>query len=216
MNLTSEKATFLTQEELAIKDADAAKTLKEFLAKYERVAKLDPTSYKTLPRLSSEIWQIRSKTSPDMHVMRIIRSRGGKGILASYAAQITLQRRISHPNVEEVVDFFGTPDALYVVTKYTIRRSLKTLIASRLKRSEAEMGRYLGQVCSALEFMREHNLVLKDLRPENIIITENRHLKLSNLAYCTEVTSNKGKMYVSPNELDAHFQGHWNTWLRRS
>jgi len=188
---------FLTQEEFMNKNAHPEQTIKDFLAKYDRVAKLDTNYYRIVPKLQTEIWRIRNKSNSKMCMMRIMRSNGSKDIFRAFGSQIAIQRRITHPNIEEIVDYFETADTFYIVTEYAMRRNLKELISSRSKLSEVEAGEYFVQVCDILQFTAEHNLVLRDLRPENMIIDEKQHLKLINLAYCIETSSYDTKMYIT-------------------
>lgn len=80
--------------------------------------------------------------------------------------------KMNHPNIVTVHDFGETDNGLrYIVMEYVEGRDLHTLIhGADLKREHVLS--WIPQICSALQYAHEHNLVHRDIKPANILIND--------------------------------------------
>jgi serine/threonine-protein kinase len=112
-----------------------------------------------------------------------------------------------HPNIAFVHEFGKSPDnRLYIVMEYVDARSLRK--AMRRRMSETETVKIVGQVCSALAYAHNHDVVHRDVKPENILVTEEGLVKvldfgIAKLTSASTVTRDKivgTPEYISPEQ----------------
>jgi len=100
-------------------------------------------------------------------------------------ALITLQREarktqdLAHPNIVTVYDFDRDGDLVYLTMEELKGRSLADLIADKNTHlSFSEKITMLREMAQGLAYAHSKGLVHSDLKPANIFITENNHVKL--------------------------------------
>ena len=88
--------------------------------------------------------------------------------------------RLSHPNIAVVHDFGEVPeqDLLYLVMELVPGPSLRQLLDELGPFGEARMLHIALQVARALEYAHGQGVVHRDVKPENILVTEGDRVKL--------------------------------------
>ena len=99
--------------------------------------------------------------------------------LLSGAAESDLERearvvaRLHHPNIAAVYDTGRQNGQPYLVMEYVHGLSLRELLAERGGRmAEGEAVRYVAQVADALQYAHGQGVIHCDVKPENILVTE--------------------------------------------
>ena len=112
-----------------------------------------------------------------------------------------------HANIAFVHEFGKSPDSrLYIVMEYIDASSLRKVM--RREMSEAETVKIVGQVCSALAFAHENDIVHRDVKPENVLVMEDGVAKvldfgIAKLTSASTVTRDKivgTPEYISPEQ----------------
>jgi len=91
----------------------------------------------------------------------------------------TLLAGVGHPLV---VDFYGTCqdlEKLYLVMEYVQGGEMRSLLSKRGKLTTAEMRFYAAEVTSVLSYLHSQGIVYRDLKPENVLIAQSGHIKLT-------------------------------------
>jgi serine/threonine protein kinase len=104
----------------------------------------------------------------------------------------------------------------YFAFEYVPGGELRSLLVSNQKLSSDAARFYASEILLALEHMHSLHIVHRDLRPENILIDEEGHIKLVDFGYAMKTTSTtNGKLYticcpapyLSPELLNSKYQG---------
>jgi predicted Ser/Thr protein kinase len=85
---------------------------------------------------------------------------------------------LAHPNVVRVYDLFEDGNAPWVVLEFAPGRSLKEEIAARGPLPVEETARLLEQIAKALDHLHDRGLVHLDVKPQNLIVSPERKVKL--------------------------------------
>lgn len=86
--------------------------------------------------------------------------------------------RMNHPNIVKVLEVFDENNTTYYVMEYLSGGSLDSYILQQGHLQEKETFDILHEICSALEYMHSHKMLHLDLKPKNIMRTNDGHIKL--------------------------------------
>jgi serine/threonine-protein kinase len=86
---------------------------------------------------------------------------------------------LTHPNIVVVYDA-GEEDGLYYITMELVEgKSLQTLLDARQSFPLPRVLRLMEQTCSALHFAHERNVVHRDVKPANLMLTPDDTVKVT-------------------------------------
>jgi serine/threonine protein kinase len=86
---------------------------------------------------------------------------------------------LTHPNIVVVFDA-GEEDGLFYITmEFVEGRSLQTLIDAHQPFPVPRVLKLMEQVCSALDFAHQHNVVHRDVKPANLMLTSDDVVKIT-------------------------------------
>ena len=80
--------------------------------------------------------------------------------------------RLQHPNIVAVFDAGSWEGRRYIVTEYVHGYSLRQILETQGRLTEAEAIRYGAQVAAALQYAHEQGVIHCDVKPENVLINE--------------------------------------------
>lgn len=93
-------------------------------------------------------------------------------------AKILMQIKDLH-GVVKLLDFFEANNTAYIITDFLDGKSLYSHLCSNGYRLSCEQAlNILRPVLESLEILHEHGVIHKDISPENILIVENKYVKL--------------------------------------
>lgn len=86
---------------------------------------------------------------------------------------------LSHPNIVSVYDVGNEDDMEYIVMEYVEGITLKQYLGAKGILPWKEAVDYASQICAGLEHAHKKGIVHKDIKPENIMITKEGILKIT-------------------------------------
>ncbi|XP_071724608.1 CBL-interacting serine/threonine-protein kinase 12-like [Rutidosis leptorrhynchoides] len=100
------------------------------------------------------------------------------GLIAHIKREISILRRVRHPNIVQLFEVMATKAKIYFVMEYVRGGELFNKVAKgRLKEEVAR--KYFQQLISAVGFCHARGVFHRDLKPENLLLDENGNLKVS-------------------------------------
>lgn len=117
--------------------------------------------------------------------------------------------RLSHPHIANVYDVGQDGHTRYIVMEYVDGPNLKELIRRQGPFSVDGAAFIIRQVAEALDYAHAHGLVHRDIKPQNILVDQNGHVKVVDFgiakglsdANLTEDGTGMGTVhYVSPEQ----------------
>lgn len=100
------------------------------------------------------------------------------GLVAHIKREISILRRVRHPNIVQLFEVMATKAKIYFVMEFVRGGELFNKVAKgRLKEEVAR--KYFQQLISAVSFCHARGVYHRDLKPENLLLDENGNLKVS-------------------------------------
>jgi len=96
---------------------------------------------------------------------------------------------LSHPNIVSIYDVGKEDDIHYIVMEYIDGITLKEYIASRGRLDWEEAVRIAIQICSAIEHAHKNYIIHRDIKPQNIMMTVDGMVKVTDFGIARAVTS---------------------------
>jgi serine/threonine-protein kinase len=97
--------------------------------------------------------------------------------------------KLSHPNVVSIYDIVVDEDKIYLVMEIVEGETLKDIIKRRGKLSIAESLEFAGQIAAALSIAHGNQIVHCDIKPQNIILTDDMEVKITDFGIARAVSS---------------------------
>lgn len=96
---------------------------------------------------------------------------------------------LSHPNIVNVYDVGKEDDIYYIVMEYIKGQTLKEYIKSQGNVDPKKTLNISMQIARALEHAHKNNIIHRDIKPQNIMITEDNQIKVTDFGIARAVTS---------------------------
>ena len=129
--------------------------------------------------------------------------------LARFQREALATSELSHPNIVSVLDV-GTDNGLpYMVMEYVDGPDLKDYILDNSPLDLHEVIRIMDQILSAMTLAHKHNVIHRDLKPQNILMDKRGNIKIAdfgiavalNQSSITQTNSVMGSVhYMSPEQ----------------
>ena len=117
--------------------------------------------------------------------------------------------KLSHPNIVGIFDVGSEGPLQYIVMEYLEGRTLEDMIKKKTRFNYRIIAEIIIQICSALQYAHEANIVHRDIKPANIMILKDYRVKVMDYGIARVDTSSMTKTgiamgtpnYISPEQL---------------
>lgn len=86
--------------------------------------------------------------------------------------------QLKHPNIVRLESYFHDSDYCYLLFEFCPIGDLRNLIQNFGKLSLSVTKFYAMEILNALIFLKENNIIHRDIKPQNILLDETFHIKL--------------------------------------
>ncbi len=117
--------------------------------------------------------------------------------------------QLIHPNIVTIFDAGESDDLAYIAMEVLNGPSLRDLLDKHTPITPSEIANIIAQAAEALAFAHSRGIVHRDIKPGNIILLENRHVKIADFGIAQLPTGSHtlvgtvlgSPKYMSPEQL---------------
>ena len=95
--------------------------------------------------------------------------------------EIEILKKLNHPDIIKVLEFYKTDKAYYIVSEYCSGGELFQKAETYL--SETQIAVIFKQILSGLSYLHSNNIIHRDLKLENILISDTEYVALTGEEY---------------------------------
>ncbi|XP_028772975.1 serine/threonine-protein kinase ATG1c [Neltuma alba] len=122
----------------------------------------------------SVVWHGRHRVhGTEVAIKEIATSRLNKKLQESLMSEIFILKRIDHPNIIRLHDIIQVPGKIHLVLEYCKGGDLSMYIHRRGRVQEGTAKHFMQQLAAGLQVLRDNNLIHRDLKPQNLLLTRN-------------------------------------------
>ncbi len=131
-----------------------------------------------------------------------------KNFIARFRSEAKILTRLSNPNIVSIYEWGEFNDLYFIIMEYVSGESLKKVIEKNGTINPRQAARYAIQICNALQEAHANNLIHRDIKPQNIMISDDSQVKLTDFGIAKTVADDITKTmgifgtahYVSPEQ----------------
>ncbi|XP_049916285.1 serine/threonine-protein kinase DCLK1-like isoform X1 [Epinephelus moara] len=131
------------------------------------------------------------------YALKIISKDKCRGKEHMIQSEVSILRRVKHPNIVLLIEEMDTYNELYLVMELVKGGDLFDAITSSNKYTERDASSMLFNLASAIKYLHSLNIVHRDIKPENLLVYEHqdgsKSLKLGDFGLATIVN---GPLYT--------------------
>jgi len=109
-----------------------------------------------------------------------------------FRREARLAAQLSHPNIVTVIDRGEQEDRQFIVFEYVEGENLKSLIVREAPLPEREAVELALQIAEGLAFAHAHGLVHRDVKPQNVLLTEDGRAKVTDFGIARSLAVHQG------------------------
>lgn len=98
--------------------------------------------------------------------------------LQRFKREAKLAGFLDNPHIVKVIDYGSSRDTHYLIMEYVEGQDLREALIQRGPFPWPEALRIVDQICQALENANEYNIVHRDIKPQNVMITTDNVIKV--------------------------------------
>lgn len=181
---------------------DPEENYDKMLELFERLEEIGAGSFGT-------VYKVRKRDTGQEFAMKCLSKLQlkRKHMLRYAISEIKIMQQLSHPFILKLHWAFENENALYLVLEYCSQGDLEVLIDRKLLTAELSR-KYISEILLGLEYMHSLDVVYRDLKPANVLIGADGHVRLADFGLARtfegeNITSTLvgSPSYISPEVL---------------
>ncbi|KAH1097331.1 hypothetical protein J1N35_014252 [Gossypium stocksii] len=138
-----------------------------------------------------EVRLCKEKATSNVYAMKKLQKSEmlRRGQVEHVKAERNLLAEVDSECIVKLYCSFQDDEYLYLVMEYLPGGDMMTLLMRKDTLTEDEARFYVGQTVLAIESIHKHNYIHRDIKPDNLLLDCNGHMKLSDFGLCKPLDS---------------------------
>ncbi|XP_072955703.1 uncharacterized protein [Typha angustifolia] len=138
-----------------------------------------------------EVRLCREKTSSNVYAMKKLKKSEmlRRGQVEHVKAERNLLAEVDSAYIVKLYCSFQDDEFLYLIMEYLPGGDMMTLLMRKDTLTEDEARFYVAETVLAIESIHKHNYIHRDIKPDNLLLDRNGHMKLSDFGLCKPLDS---------------------------
>ncbi len=126
----------------------------------------------------AQVYRARDRVLGRPVAIKILRAEytGDATLVARFQREARAAANLVHPNIVAIYDVGQEGSLYYIVMEFVSGPTLKEIIRQRAPLPVDFALRVAEQVCSALEYAHRHEVIHRDVKPQNILLSEDEEI----------------------------------------
>ena len=118
--------------------------------------------------------------------------------------EIKIHSKLDHENIIHLYNVYEDEENIKIIMEYAQKGNLFDVIQKEKKGiSEEKAYKYFIQIINAVYYLHQHNIIHRDIKPDNILISEDDTIKLCDFGWAKELTLENRKTFCGTAEYMA-------------
>ncbi|XP_068654721.1 uncharacterized protein [Aristolochia californica] len=160
-----------------------------------------------------EVRICREKANGNVYAMKKLKKSEmlRRGQVEHVKAERNLLAEVDSNCIVKLFFSFQDDEYLYLIMEYLPGGDMMTLLMRKDTLTEDESRFYVGQTVLAIESIHKHNYIHRDIKPDNLLLDKNGHMRLSDFGLCKPLDCNnfpnlREKDLITGNNLGGALQ----------
>lgn len=145
------------------------------MERYTKIEKIGEGTY-------ASVFKAQENKTGALVTLKEIRVNADEGTPSTALREISFMRELAHPNIVRLLEVIHTPSSLCLVFEL-LQQDLKTMLDARRSLKSPltvpQVQSVMFQILSGLAFCHEHKILHRDLKPQNLLLSAEGHVKLA-------------------------------------
>ena len=192
------------------------------MPKQSKINKLISKRYKIIKKVASggmaDVflgYDLKLNRKIAVKILSAINARD-RNFVARFKNEAQTLAKLNHPNIVQIYDWGEFDSSYFICMEYVEGNSLKEIIEKKGTLPPRTVADYAVQICNALLMAHKNNLIHRDIKPQNILVTSEGKVKVTDFGIAkslnTDVTKTLNIMgtahYISPEQAKGEILDH--------
>ncbi|THG21444.1 hypothetical protein TEA_001062 [Camellia sinensis var. sinensis] len=160
----------------------------------------------------AEVWLRRAKSTGEIFAMKKLKKSDmlSRGQVEYVRSERNLLAEVDSRCIAKLFYSFQDSDFLYLIMEYLPGGDIMTLLMREDVLSEDVARFYIAESVLAIHSIHHHNYVHTDIKPDNLILDKNGHLKLSDFGLCKPLDNKYSTILLEDEDFSTQDSTHDN------
>lgn len=109
--------------------------------------------------------------------------------------EIEIHSYLNHPHIIQLFTYFHNEKQIYMVLEYAAGGAVFSLLQKQPNKrfDEHISAKFIHQVADALNYCHKNNVIHRDVKPENLLLTIDGNIKLADFGWSVHISTSKRK-----------------------
>ncbi len=138
------------------------------------------------------VLKCRNKENGEILAIKSFKDTEDENVQKSMIRELKVLKTLKHDNIVQLKECFKKKGKLYLVFEYVDKTLLEIIEQKSNGLDQGIIKEYIYQLCKAVNYVHNLDLIHRDIKPENILIKNDTNVKLCDFGFCRSMPQKGG------------------------